>query len=245
MILRVLNSGSLGNCYLFEAKDSTLIVECGVPFKEVKAALNFNVSQVCGAIVTHEHGDHSKGILETLRAGIDVYASSGTIGAIGLKSHRLKTVTNGQVFNVGPFKIKAFDVKHDCKEPFGFLIHHPECGNVLFLTDTYYVPYKFRNLNNILVEANYCQKIVDQRTANGSLVGVVKDRVLESHMSIDTCIDLLKANDLRQVNNIVLIHLSDGNSNEKEFKSKVMKATGKNVHVASKGMKIPLNKTAV
>jgi ribonuclease BN (tRNA processing enzyme) len=62
--------------------------------------------------------------------------------------------------------------------------------------------------------------------------------VIESHMSLSTCKDLLKANDLSQVNNIVLIHLSDGNSDAKRFEAEVQEVTGKTVHVANAGLVI-------
>jgi hypothetical protein len=61
-------------------------------------------------------------------------------------------------------------------------------------------------------------------------------------MSYDTCKETLLANDLSAVNNIVLIHLSDLNSNATEFQSGIAEATGKTVHVASKGMEIDFNK---
>ena len=54
---------------------------------------------------------------------------------------------------------------------------------------------------------------------------------------------MLKANDLSAVNNIVLIHLSDTNSNEKQFQKEVFEATQKNVSVATNGMVIDFNKT--
>lgn len=66
----------------------------------------------------------------------------------------------------------------------------------------------------------------------------MKDRVIKNHFNIDNCIDLLKSNDLTEVNNIVLIHLSDGNSDESDFKLRVEDATGKNVSVAAAGMGI-------
>jgi ribonuclease BN (tRNA processing enzyme) len=62
-------------------------------------------------------------------------------------------------------------------------------------------------------------------------------------MSLDTCVNLLNANDLSKVNNIVLIHLSDSNSDEQAFKKRVSDETGKNVTVASNGMEINFNKT--
>jgi phosphoribosyl 1,2-cyclic phosphodiesterase len=246
MKLTVINSGSVGNCYLFEAKDSTLIVECGVPFKEIKKALDFNLNKVAGAIVTHEHKDHSKSVTDTLAAGINVWASNGTHKAIGSTDHhRSRIINNTETFHVGDFKILPFDVKHDCAKPLGFLIHHPECGNTLFITDSYYVGYTFNNLNNIIVEANYCWDIIREKMEAGNLNGFVRDRVVQSHMNIDTTLALLAANNLKAVNNIVLIHLSDSNSDAIKFKQRVTNATGKTVHVAKKGLQIELNKTAI
>ena len=56
---------------------------------------------------------------------------------------------------------------------------------------------------------------------------------------------MLSANDLSKVNNIVLIHLSDSNSNEKQFVKEVYELTGKNVCAAYNGMEIPFNKTPI
>lgn len=244
MKLKILNSGSIGNCYILENKSTALIIECGVKFKDIMQALDFNLGKVAGVLISHEHGDHCKSVKDVMAAGLNVYASDGTIAAMKVANHhrafRLFKQTPKQI---GEFKILPFDVKHDCAEPFGFLIHHKECGNLLFVTDTYYVGHTFKGLNNILVEANYDQKIVDARLKDGNIHGKVRDRVLESHMSIETCKGLLEANDLTAVNNIVLIHLSDGNSNAADFKKQVQDLTGKTVHIAGKDMVIDLNKT--
>ena len=70
------------------------------------------------------------------------------------------------------------------------------------------------------------------------------DHTVLGHMSIETCLETLQTTDLSQVNNIILIHLSAMNSNEKEFVSDVQKiAVGKNVMAARKGMIIKFNKT--
>lgn len=246
MELTVIGSGSKGNCYLFDSGTSVLIVECGVPFKQIKQALNFNLRNVCGAIVTHEHMDHCKGVHHAAEAGIDIYASAGTIRAFnekgwGSSAFRYKPIKANQMFTVGEFKIIPFDVQHDVNEPLGFLINHKQCGNVLFVTDTYYVKYKFPGLNNILLEANYCQDIVTQKIWEGKLNGVLKNRIVQSHMSLQTCRSMLKANDLTSVNNIVLIHLSDQNSDAIRFKDTIQADTGKNVHIATGGLKINID----
>ncbi len=245
MQLHVINTGSKGNCYILEGKNTSLIIEAGVPMKDIKEALGFNLRNVAGCIVTHEHNDHSRSINYIMENGIYVYTSPLTFKVSKSDHHNMRPVNPMNKFRVGEFDVLAFDVKHDAVDPLGFFINHPECGNVLFLTDTFYVPYTFKNIHNIIIEANYCQNIVDDRLMNKKSHKVVRDRVMQSHMSIDTCIDTLKANDLTKVNNIVLIHLSDANSNEVEFKDRVTKATGKNVSVASKGMKINFNKTAI
>lgn len=244
MKLKIVNSGSVGNCYILENDSTALVIECGVNFKDIKQALDFNLKKVAGVLISHEHGDHCKAVKDVVAAGLDVYASDGTIAAMKMAMHhRAYRLFNKTEKKIGEFKVIPFDVKHDAIQPFGFLINHTDCGNVLFITDTYYVPHTFKGVNNILVEANYSQAIIDERLKDGSLHAKVRDRVLESHMSIETCKDLLRANDLSAVNNIVLIHLSDGNSNAADFKKQVQELTGKTVTVAGKNMEIDFSKT--
>ena len=116
-------------------------------------------------------------------------------------------------------------------------------GTLLFATDTYYLPFTFDGLNNIMIECNYSRSILDANIEAGKLPKLVRNRIVQSHMSLDNCIRTLTANDLTKVNNIVLIHLSDGNSNRDEFRKLVFEATGKSVHIAEPGKKIKLQET--
>ncbi|TXK78715.1 MBL fold metallo-hydrolase [Mesonia sp. K4-1] len=242
MQLKVIGTGSKGNAYLLENEEEALLIECGVNIRAIKQAINFNFKKVNACIVTHEHGDHAKSIKELMAAGVKVYTGRKTFETLKIETnhHRANSIFQNDDFKVGGFKVKSFDVKHDAAEPVGFLINHQESGNVLFLTDTMYCSYTFRNLNNIIIEANYSREILRDKLA---AMEFLKNRILQSHMSLETCIDFLKANDLTAVNNVVLIHLSDSNSNEKQFKNEVFKATGKNVTVADNGLEIEFNKT--
>ncbi|MDB0600291.1 MBL fold metallo-hydrolase [Tenacibaculum maritimum] len=244
MKLKVIGSNSKGNSYLLENKDEALLIECGVNLSKIKEAINFNISKIAGCIVTHEHKDHCVAINDVLKAGINVFATEGTHEACETTMHHRSGMfgTDFKPIQIGGFKVMAFDVKHDANEPCGFLINHPDSGNVLFLTDTYYSPYTFRNLNNIIIEANYSKKIINDKMGKGSLPEFLRNRIFKSHMSLETCIKSLKANDLRAVNNIVLIHLSDGNSDENYFLNEVKKVTSKNVTVANAGIQINFNK---
>jgi phosphoribosyl 1,2-cyclic phosphodiesterase len=152
-----------------------------------------------------------------------------------------RPVRDGEEFSIGGFDIIPFDVIHDAKEPLGFLIRHQECGTVLFLTDTRYSEFKFDGLNQVLVESNYDEDIVEKKMM-GDEMGLEVLKKAYEHMSIQTCKELLSANDLSQVNNIVLLHLSDGNSDEARFKKEVEDLTGKTVTVADRGVSIDFNK---
>lgn len=242
MQLQVLGSSSAGNCYLLtSSKNETLILECGVKFSAIKKALDFNLENVCGCLVTHEHRDHCISILDVAKAGINVYATKGTLS--GYLRHNIFPIEYFKEFEVGSFKILPFDVKHDAAEPCGFLIEQGECGLVCFITDSYYVPYVFPKLNNIIIEANYSQDILDAKVAAGASPEFLRNRVLKSHMGLDTCKQFLAANELNLVNNIVLIHLSDSNSNAKQFQAEISQATDKQTFIAKTGLTIPFNKT--
>lgn len=242
MILKILGSSSSGNCYILDNGIEALIIECGIRFSDVLITMDYDLSRVAGAIVSHEHGDHAKYISDFLNRYIPVYASKGTAKAVK-DVEKIRCLEPKTEVKIGSFKVLPFPVIHDAAEPFGFLINHKETGNVLFATDTKMLNYKFQDLNNILIECNYSDEIMTENYLKGYLPDVVMKRTRESHMSLKHCIDALASNDIKAVNNIVLIHLSPGNSNASEFKSVVEKETGKAVHIAEKGMNIEFNKT--
>lgn len=244
MELKILGSSSAGNCYVFDNGKEALVVECGISFNKVKETVNFDISRIVGALVSHEHGDHAKEVQKFIDARIPAYMSNGTAESLSLDDNRL-VCKMGEcgVYHVGNFKVYPFSTQHDAAEPFGFLIFHKEMGTVLFATDTYYLAYTFNGLNNILIECNYRLDILDANIAAGRIPEKLRYRTIKSHCSFDTCKETLLANDLSLVNNIVLIHLSDGNSNAKEFQQGIHEATGKTVHIAEKGMTLNFNKT--
>jgi phosphoribosyl 1,2-cyclic phosphodiesterase len=239
MKLKILGSSSKGNSYILDNGKEVLVIEAGVRFSEVKKALDFKIDNIVGCFVSHEHSDHAGYANEFMKYVIDVYCSRGTQVKMN-PYHRLRTTYAGRMLYIGDFKVLPFDVEHDAAEPQGFIINHPETGNILFLTDSYYSQYKFKNLNQIILEVNYDEDILNQRT---NLHQSIKNRITTSHLSLQTAKELLLANDLSQVNNIVLIHLSDGNSNADYFKSEIEKLTGKTVTIADTGIEIEINKT--
>jgi len=241
MQLKVIGSGSAGNAYLLEDDNCALLIELGVKFSSIKKELDFDFSKVAGALVSHSHGDHFKSVKHALAAGIEVYTGSKTIDDSGIEDHNLNTIDPGKAKMIGPFKVASFELKHDVP-CLGFIINHPDTGSICFITDTYYSPWKFKNISNWLVECNYSEEILDKRMDLGDTQQFLRNRILSSHMSLENCLSLFEANDLSMTNNIVLTHLSDGNSHARQFQKKVEDQTGKTVTIAENGITINLNK---
>ena len=248
MKLTVLNSGSSGNGYVLQNETEALILECGCPVKNCIEALDYNTGKVVGCLITHEHGDHAKHVSK-YATYFNCYGSTGTVKALCDKnsdkvSHfRLIPLSPLAKYQFGNFTIMPFPTEHDCDEPFGYLIKHPEIGVMVFATDTYFLRYTFAGLTNIMLECNYDLPILQENVRNGIIPKVVEERTLRSHMSLEHCKDVLKANDLSNVSQIILIHLSGNNSEPERFRQEIELLTGKKVLVAKKGLEVPLNTT--
>ena len=125
MDLIVLGSNSAGNCYILQNGTEALVIECGVPFMDVKKTLNYNTRQIVGALVTHEHGDHAAYADDYLKNRINVWMSQGTADRLDTNRHFPPSILKALVpQKIGNFNILPFDVQHDAKEPLGFLIKH-------------------------------------------------------------------------------------------------------------------------
>lgn len=241
MRLIVLGSSSAGNGYILNGETRALIIEAGISFRKVKEKLNFDIQKIDGLIASHGHGDHLGKVIEYLKAGVRCYTSQETIEESGIKHHNLIPLKSKTKYQIGEFQVMPFPVVHDTALPFGFLVKHPEMGLLMFVTDSAYVPFKFPGLNHCLIEANFSQEIIDNRTMDDRLHPAQRIRTMKSHMSIEQCSAVLRANDLTKVKNIVLLHLSDGNSDARAFKSIIEQQTGKRVTIADKGVEVDLN----
>lgn len=242
MQLTILGSSSTGNSYLIHNETTCLMIEAGVSITKIKKALDFNISKVAGCIISHGHGDHAGKVNDVLKAGIDVWVSEETNREIKYTGNKRALILHDekQTQMIGEFKVMCFKVKHDVP-CVGFIIHHPEMGKILFVTDTAYIPYKISGLNQLLIEANYDINILDRNIESGKVNKFVRDRIVRSHMSIETTKEALRVNDLSHVQNIVLVHLSDSNSNAVDFKKQVEEQTGKRVTIANKDVTIEFN----
>lgn len=232
--IQILASSSRGNCYLINNGITPLLLECGIPWKVTRQKLNFQTSSIAACLISHEHADHSKAWQDVAKAGINIYTSQGTINALNMEGHRIKPTKPLQQFEIGTWTILPFPIQHDAVEPFGFLLANQSGDKLLFATDTYYIKYKFSDLTHIMVECNHSADLLKANVEAGKVPLPMKNRLIQSHFSLENVKKFLQANDLSKVREIHLIHLSDGNSDKDRFKREIQALTGKMVSVAEK-----------
>ncbi len=238
MILKTVESGSSGNCYLLVADNGeTLILDCGIPIMEIKKALNWNIKNVVGVLCTHQHLDHSKSVIELCKTGFYTVVPY----LIASRSEKLSYKLKKSIFDISAFALKTVDGKwthtngdgSECP-CYGFLIKHPEMGTLIYATDTKLIKWRFKNINHILLGVNY-----DPKRLPGDDAKI--NHVVRGHMSIDTACDFVKANASDHLQNVIMCHLSAENADKDSFINKMQKAVPNvNVCVAEPGMELEL-----
>ncbi len=241
MKLKVLGSSSQGNCYILDNGTEALIIEAGVRFSEVKQALGFNLRKVVGCLVTHQHNDHSKYIKDVVKSGIRTLALSEVWDAKELWDSRSVAITPGKGYKIGNFKVLPFPACHDVP-CVGYLIDHPETGLIMFLTDSFMCEYTFPGMNQVMIECNYSDPALMRAISEGRTLPSQRERLMTSHLELETCKGFLRANDLSKVENVILLHLSRENADEQRFVSEVQGVCGKCVYAAKPGLTIEMNK---
>lgn len=229
MKLKCIATGSAGNCYLLTSNSGeTLILDCGIPIKEIKKGLNWDIKDVVGVLCTHKHLDHSKSVEDFEAMGIPVFAP--------YISEKPMKIGNGD------FRVQAFDLTtidgswthtNANGEPcpiYGFLITHKEIGRMLYITDCELIKWKFKDINHILLGVNYDKDLIDRENTNKA------NHVFRGHLSIDTACDFVKANYSDSLQNVIMCHLSSENADRDSFIEKMKRvACGANVDVAAAG----------
>lgn len=219
MKLKVINSGSKGNGYALITGEEILLLECGVPAKEMLETIDYQTSKVSGCLLSHVHGDHSEYIRNFMKYGIDVYTSDEVHSDIEtVYGEKTKCLQRMKKYSIGSFDVIAFQVPHNDTECDGFLITHEGIGKLLFITDAEYCPYNFSKIgiNHVLAECNYSEDYINKNEDFGKF-----EHVLRGHMELQTCKRLIQTVNSLSLRSIGLLHLSSGNGNPKRFREEI------------------------
>lgn len=236
-----LNSGSNGNCYYIGNNTDAVLIDVGLSCRETEKRmkkLGLNLKMVKAIFVSHEHGDHIKGV-STLanKYNLPVFITDKTAKyGPRLISHISKTFTSNQTVAVGSLSITPFTKCHDATDPHSFIISYNGI-TVGVLTDIgkicKEVIHYFKQCHAVFLEANYDEVMLE----NGRYPVHLKNRIRGGlgHLSNKEALELFTAHRSTALSHLLLSHLSKEN-NSPEMVEQLFKqqANGINITIASR-----------
>lgn len=215
-----LGSGSSGNSLLVQVAGTTVLVDCGFTMKEAIArmfALGITPGEIDAVLISHEHGDHMKGVGPLSRKfGLTVWCTHGTYHKA--RDNRFSSVRlfhAHEPFVVGEISVDPFPTPHDAAESCQFVF---EAGSARFanVTDlgacTAHVKEKLKGIHGLVIECNYD----NQMLANGPYPPSLQARIRSKygHLGNDQAATLLAQLDHKELQCILLGHLSEQNNSD-------------------------------
>ena len=164
-------SSSTGNLYSVENRSGQrILIECGVSWPDIREALKYDLSGICGCLLSHLHADHSKAINDVMKAGIDVYASLETHDELdATENRRAKILRPNEWSQIEDFAILPFATTHDCPGSLGFIVDDTK-NSMLFMTDSCKLDYSFKTKFQIIaLECSYNKQWLMRKVDEGSI----------------------------------------------------------------------------
>jgi phosphoribosyl 1,2-cyclic phosphodiesterase len=215
----VLASGSSGNATLIVAGSARVLIDCGLSARETIRriqAVGEDPARLDAVVVTHEHGDHARGLVSLSKTlNTRVYISTAALEAckLGEKEkfiRRGEAISSSQDFEIGAFRFIPFAIPHDAADPMAFTI---EANGVKMgiAVDLGYInalaAEALRGSDVLIVEANH---EVEMLRACAFYPWALKQRIMsrQGHTSNDEMARFLTEDFDGKAEHIVLAHLS-------------------------------------
>lgn len=226
MRICILGSGSSGNATLVVAGETRVLIDCGLSGRETVRRIQEvgeDPAKLSGVVITHEHGDHSRGVAALAKLiTAPVYISTATLvacdfGDRGLKIQRGEAISSSQDFEIGEMRFHPFTIPHDAVDPFAFTVEANGIKLGMAVDLGYFnalAAERFRGSDALIIEANH---EIEMLRACTFYPWALKQRILgrEGHTSNDEMARFLREDFDGRAEHIVLAHLSQ-NSNHPE-----------------------------
>lgn len=222
MRFSVLASGSTGNAFYIETKETRLLVDAGLSGKQLDrlfGEINIDPCNLSGILVTHEHSDHIKGLgIFARKYNLPIYANEKTWHAMESNIGKLSVDQKfhfeaNRVQTFGNIDVESFSVSHDAVDPM-FFSFHSGGKKVVLVTDLGYVSERIKKTiegaNAYVFEANHDVSMLQM----GHYPWNVKRRILgdSGHVSNEDCGLALCDVISNETERVYLAHLSKDNN---------------------------------
>lgn len=214
-------SSSSGNCSYVEYGSDRLLIDAGASAKAINEALTSlgsDLSTVRGILVSHEHGDHTRG-LQTIskRYGIPIYTSEKCMDYISVNSPdaeaMLVNVEAGDIIHIGDIEIKVYPTPHDSVRSFCYRL---QAGNTClgYATDIGHISDAVQDAvfgcDAVVIESNHDLFMLENGPYNAALKRRISGK--KGHLSNESCACLAPVLARCGTRSIVLAHLSETNN---------------------------------
>ena len=239
MDIKVVASGSAGNCYRVSDGATVILLDAGIPIRQIREGCDFNLGGISCCLITHMHGDHTKALRDLLAAAVTVYMPKGEIEAMGIRHHRLHPLLKVEgrepyePIVAGTFVIVPFRTQHDTPEPVGYLLASRKTHEkLLYFTDSFYLAETFDSLTHIIGEVNYESTMMWEKVENGETPPIRARRLFGTHMSLETFLDFLRSvGHPETIRQIWICHMSEDHGDAPKTLNAVRRLTGAEVYL--------------
>jgi len=194
------------------------MVDAGFSCREIErrlALLGIDRDGIDGILLTHEHGDHIRGVARFSRRNeTPVFATPGTLAAAEFPEDvPIEPMAQGVERDLAGFRVESFAVSHDAREPVGFVITDRFGQRIGVASDTGRRPKAWRRLKDLdalVLESNHDVEML----RNGPYPWVLKERVSgpKGHLSNREAADGAAEIAGEKLQWVVLYHLSRTNN---------------------------------
>lgn len=228
----VLGSGSGGNATLVRCGETILMIDAGFSAMRIRqklAMVGLGIQDLAGILITHEHGDHIKGIHQlSKKHTLKVYGTRHTTRVVKEKApDALYVVAEKQSsFRIGEIVVTAFPVSHDAVDPVAYRFE-TETSSLAYISDTGVVDKEMEEflhgLDSLILESNYDPDMLQQTPKRP---WPLKQRIASrwGHLSNEQANEVVKSIGHAKLNHLVLAHLS-GESNTPDLALSMMQDT--------------------
>ena len=215
-----LGSGSRGNATLVESSNALIMVDCGFTLKEAEKRLRWlghHPEDITAILVTHEHGDHIKGVGPFARKyNVPVYMTFGTLKTdVAGKLPDLTIIDTHSRFQVADLDVTPVAVPHDAREPCQFVFRQQQ-KTFGVLTDlgsvTPFVIDQYRCCDALMLECNHDTQMLATGPYHQSLK--LRDGGQWGHLNNHQAAGLLREIKTDALQHLVISHISEQNNTE-------------------------------
>lgn len=138
--LHILGSGSKGNCALVEGPQGLIMIDNGLSRRETlkrMAELGLSADDVAALVITHEHGDHIKGLDVWCKHWHGpLFASRDTLSCKeNLARLPVEEFDPGDTLPIAGIHVQTYSTSHDVINPVGYRFNALD-DSIGFATDT-------------------------------------------------------------------------------------------------------------